>query len=119
MGERVVVTGIGPVTPVGTGVEDFWTGLTTGRNGIRRITAFDTADLCDTDMFMNEGAAIGTLFHAKSSLALSNDLMQQRRASMRETPGATEETISMTINTMIAAIVRRRKRMSVLIYPAI
>jgi 3-oxoacyl-[acyl-carrier-protein] synthase II len=42
---RVVVTGIGPVTPVGTGVEDFWTGITSGRNGIRRITAFDTDDL--------------------------------------------------------------------------
>jgi 3-oxoacyl-[acyl-carrier-protein] synthase II len=45
MGERVVVTGIGPVTPVGTGLEEFWAGLTTGRNGIRTITAFDTSDL--------------------------------------------------------------------------
>jgi 3-oxoacyl-[acyl-carrier-protein] synthase II len=44
-GRRVVVTGIGPVTPVGTGVEDFWTGITSGRNGIRLITAFDTDDL--------------------------------------------------------------------------
>jgi len=42
---RVVVTGIGPVTPVGTGVEDFWEGLTTGRNGIREIQNFDTSDL--------------------------------------------------------------------------
>jgi hypothetical protein len=49
--------------------------------------------LIGTDMFMNEGAAIGTLFQAKSSLALSNDLTQQRRASMRETPGATEEKL--------------------------
>jgi len=45
MGERVVVTGIGPVTPVGTGVDDFWAGITSGRNGIRRITAFETDDL--------------------------------------------------------------------------
>ena len=50
--------------------------------------------LIGTDMFMNEGAAIGTLFQAKSSLALSNDLMQQRRASMRDTPGATEEKLT-------------------------
>ena len=42
---RVVITGIGPVTPVGTGVDDFWTGLTSGRNGVRAITRFDTADL--------------------------------------------------------------------------
>jgi 3-oxoacyl-[acyl-carrier-protein] synthase II len=44
-GRRAVVTGIGPVTPVGIGVEDFWAGLTTGRNGIRRITRFDTSEL--------------------------------------------------------------------------
>ena len=31
---KVVITGIGPVTPVGTGVDDFWEGLTTGRNGV-------------------------------------------------------------------------------------
>jgi 3-oxoacyl-[acyl-carrier-protein] synthase II len=42
---RVVVTGIGPVTPVGTGVDEFWSGLISGRNGIRRITAFETDDL--------------------------------------------------------------------------
>lgn len=45
MSERVVVTGIGPVTPVGTGVEEFWTGLTTGRNGIAPIGRFDASDL--------------------------------------------------------------------------
>jgi 3-oxoacyl-[acyl-carrier-protein] synthase II len=45
VGRRVVVTGIGPVTPVGTGVDAFWQGLTSGRNGIRRITRFATEDL--------------------------------------------------------------------------
>jgi 3-oxoacyl-[acyl-carrier-protein] synthase II len=42
---RVVVTGIGPVTPVGIGVDDFWSGLTSGRNGVRTITEFDASDL--------------------------------------------------------------------------
>jgi 3-oxoacyl-[acyl-carrier-protein] synthase II len=42
---RVVVTGIGPVTPVGTGVDDFWAGMTSGRNGVRTITQFPTDDL--------------------------------------------------------------------------
>jgi 3-oxoacyl-[acyl-carrier-protein] synthase II len=41
----VVVTGLGPVTPIGTGVEDFWTGLTSGRNGVRTISRFPTDDL--------------------------------------------------------------------------
>ncbi len=45
MGRRVVVTGIGPVTPVGTGVAAFWEGLTSGRNGVRRITRFETEGL--------------------------------------------------------------------------
>ena len=42
---KVVVTGIGPVTPVGTGVDEFWTGLTSGRNGVGEITRFPTDDL--------------------------------------------------------------------------
>ncbi|CAN5713598.1 beta-ketoacyl-ACP synthase II [soil metagenome] len=42
---KVVITGIGPVTPVGTGIEAFWRGLTSGQNGIRPIEAFDTTDL--------------------------------------------------------------------------
>ena len=42
---KVVITGIGPVTPVGTGVDEFWEGLTSGRNGVRTINAFDTSDL--------------------------------------------------------------------------
>src|SRR5918996_4136112 len=42
---KVVVTGIGPVTPVGTGVEEFWAGLTGGRNGVREISRFPTDDL--------------------------------------------------------------------------
>ncbi|MFM7718921.1 MAG: beta-ketoacyl-ACP synthase II [Actinomycetota bacterium] len=45
MGRKVVVTGIGPVTPIGIGVDDFWAGATGGRNGIRTITRFDTSDL--------------------------------------------------------------------------
>jgi 3-oxoacyl-[acyl-carrier-protein] synthase II len=42
---RVVVTGIGPVTPVGIGVDAFWAGLTEGRNGIRHIERFDPSGL--------------------------------------------------------------------------
>src|ERR671925_96764 len=41
----VVVTGIGPVTPIGTGVEAFWEGVTGGRNGVRTISRFPTDDL--------------------------------------------------------------------------
>lgn len=39
---RVVVTGIGAVTPLGNNVADTWNGLRTGKNGIDHITLFDT-----------------------------------------------------------------------------
>ncbi len=42
---RIVVTGMGAVTPLGTGVENFWDNLTQGRCGIGPITRFDAADL--------------------------------------------------------------------------
>ncbi len=42
---RVVVTGIGPVTPVGIRVDAFWKGLIEGRSGIDKIQRFDTSDL--------------------------------------------------------------------------
>lgn len=38
---RVVVTGLGAVTPVGIGAEEFWQGLITGRSGVSPVTHFD------------------------------------------------------------------------------
>ena len=42
---RVVITGMGAVTPLGIGVEAFWSGLTAGKSGIRTIQHFDASDL--------------------------------------------------------------------------
>ena len=44
MERRVVITGMGAVTPIGNNVEQFWDGLKSGRNGIDFIKNFDTAD---------------------------------------------------------------------------
>lgn len=40
---RVVVTGVGLITPVGIGVEESWKGLVEGRSGIRKLTRFDAS----------------------------------------------------------------------------
>ena len=40
--ERVVITGLGAVTPLGNSVPEYWDGLKNGKNGIAPITAFDT-----------------------------------------------------------------------------
>ncbi len=44
MKRRVVVTGLGAVTPIGNTVEEFWSGIKEGKTGIGEITRFDTAD---------------------------------------------------------------------------
>lgn len=41
---RVVVTGMGAITPIGNSVEEFWNGIKEGKTGFGPITYFDTAD---------------------------------------------------------------------------
>ncbi|MFM7652970.1 MAG: beta-ketoacyl synthase N-terminal-like domain-containing protein, partial [Vulcanococcus sp.] len=40
---RVVVTGLGAVTPIGNDVASYWEGLSQGRNGVAGITLFDAS----------------------------------------------------------------------------
>ena len=42
---RVVVTGIGMVSPLGQGVSHNWASITSGKSGIDKITSFDVSDI--------------------------------------------------------------------------
>jgi 3-oxoacyl-[acyl-carrier-protein] synthase II len=42
---RVVVTGIGVISPIGCDIDSFWNGLLKGQSGIRRISSFDPSGL--------------------------------------------------------------------------
>lgn len=42
--KRVVVTGVGAITPIGKNCNDFWSGIKEGRNGVDTITSFDVTD---------------------------------------------------------------------------
>lgn len=42
--QRVAITGIGVITPIGTGVEQLWDGVRAGASGIRSISRFDPVD---------------------------------------------------------------------------
>jgi len=42
---RVVVTGLGVVSPLGTGTEKNWSAITSGKSGIGKITRFDASEL--------------------------------------------------------------------------
>ena len=44
MNTRVVVTGMGAITPIGNDVESFWSAIKSNTVGIAPITHFDTAD---------------------------------------------------------------------------
>jgi 3-oxoacyl-[acyl-carrier-protein] synthase II len=41
---RAVITGIGPITSIGMGREDFWRGLRAEKSGIQQISSFDTSE---------------------------------------------------------------------------
>lgn len=44
MSRRVVITGMGAVTPLGLNVDEFWNGLKEGRHGFGPITQFDASE---------------------------------------------------------------------------
>jgi 3-oxoacyl-[acyl-carrier-protein] synthase II len=54
---RVVITGLGLVTPLGGDVQSSWANLLAGKSGARRITEFDVSDLaCQIANFVPRGA---------------------------------------------------------------
>jgi 3-oxoacyl-[acyl-carrier-protein] synthase II len=62
---RVVVTGIGLVTPLGCGVDASWSRLLEGKSGARRVTEFDVSDLsCQIACFVPRGKKAEGLFEA-------------------------------------------------------
>ena len=44
MSRRVVITGLGAITPIGNSVDDFYAGIKEGRIGLDNISKFDTSD---------------------------------------------------------------------------
>ncbi len=43
--KKIVITGMGAVTPVGIGVEDYWNNIIAGKSGIDTIKSFDPSEL--------------------------------------------------------------------------
>lgn len=60
---RVVITGMGIVSPLGVGVDKNWAELTSGKSGIRKITRFDASDMSSQIAgmvpYQSEGVADG------------------------------------------------------------
>jgi len=45
MAKRIVITGIGVISPIGIGKDQYWQSLSEGKSGFKNITLFDTSDL--------------------------------------------------------------------------
>lgn len=43
--KKIVITGMGAVTPIGIGVDEYWNNLLAGKSGISRISSFDSSEL--------------------------------------------------------------------------
>jgi 3-oxoacyl-[acyl-carrier-protein] synthase II len=57
---RVVITGIGLVTPVGVGIDHVWLNITSGKSGARPITEFEVSDIpCQIGCFIPRGLGPG------------------------------------------------------------
>ncbi len=58
---RVVITGMGLVSPLGCGVDHVWSNLLAGKSGARRVTEFDVSDIaCQIGCFIPRGSAPGS-----------------------------------------------------------
>ncbi len=89
---RIVITGIGIITPLGVGRESVWAGLAAGRSGISHIDCFDTSNLKTTvagqcrdfrpEQFFDEREM--TRLDRVSQLALAATEMGRREANLSD-----------------------------------
>ena len=86
---RVAVTGLGVITPVGNDVETFWENLVAGTCGIDMITRFDTADMkvkiaaevkdFDPSLYMDKGEIRKTDLYAQYAMAAAVQAMEDSK----------------------------------------
>lgn len=110
---RVVITGVGAVTPLGTGVEKLWQGLLAGRSGIRKIERFDASglpcqiageipDFVTTDHIPAKEAR---RMSRASQIALAAIQMAVENAGLEE-PLANNERIGVSLGTAVGGLER-------------
>jgi len=77
MRRRVVITGLGAVTPLGTTVSETWAGICAGKSGIGPITRFDAAGLGYPTRIAGEVRGFDPLVHLDKKDVRRNDLFVQ------------------------------------------
>jgi len=98
--KKIVITGMGAVTPLGIGVENFWNNLIEGKSGIDTIKSFDTSELAVQ--------IAGEVKDFDPSAYLPKDLVRKTDAFMQYAYIAAEEAIKdseIEINPMRTGII--------------
>ena len=108
---RVVVTGLGAITPIGNDVESFWTGLKEKKIGFGPITAFDTADYkvklaaevkdFDAKQYMDPKAARRMERFSQFAVAAAKEALEDAKINMgKEDPFRVGVCVSSGIGSM-------------------
>ncbi len=94
MKKRVVVTGMGAITPIGIGVEEFWKGIKEEKIGFDRISYFDTTDYkCklaaevkdfDASLYMDKKAARRMENFCQFAVAAAKEAMEDAGLDMEK-----------------------------------
>ncbi|HTR82260.1 MAG TPA: beta-ketoacyl-[acyl-carrier-protein] synthase family protein [Bacteroidota bacterium] len=109
---RVVITGLGAITPIGHGKDGLWEGVRSGKNGVRCITRFDTsqirtkvagevADFDPLNFFDSKSAKRMDRF---AQLALAAASMAIEDAGIVADPKHPQEKIGVTFGTALGGI---------------
>ncbi len=113
--KRVVITGMGVVSPVGIGVTKFWQSLLSGTSGIRPLTHFDVSafdsringDVLDYDplQYFNSKDARNLSRFIQFAVVAANEALAQAKLDVRQTadPYRTAVVIGSGIGSIVSA----------------
>ena len=109
---RVVITGIGALTPIGHGKDGLWEGARSGRSGVRPITRFDTsqirttvaAQIDDFDPLDHFDTKLARRMDRFAQLALAACDMAVQDARLEFDPKRPNERIGVTMGTALGGI---------------
>lgn len=109
---RVVVTGIGAITPIGHGKDGLWEGVRVGRSGVKTITAFDTsqiqtkvaAPIDDFDPLNHFDAKLARRMDRFAQLGLAAAEMAIQDAGLRLDPSIPNARIGVTVGTALGGV---------------
>lgn len=111
MKERVVVTGMGAITPIGNNIEEFWNGIKAGKTGFGKIRAFDTtnfktslaAEVKDFNAadYMDKRAARRMELFCQYAVAASKEAIENARLDMdKEDPFRVGVCVSSSVGSL-------------------